>query len=343
MKHGLIEYCLLIGICASAFGLSDFAAEVVDFQGAFYATGLYDDPNAILGKPALRCRNRQIPGFPFVPDFRVKIVEGAYYLSLDDRPVITELYPEEWIAVRFDHKVMDYPGNPYGRDLIVFGNSLFEYDGSFVGDSTNMNTLKLADPAAGYFEQIRLSVSQDGLTWYSFDPNRMDPNSICYADALFPTQAWHWNRAGACWTDREMDFTRPVDPNLTLADFSGLTAADAVDLYRGSGGGAPFDLCDLPDFQALSIDPETGCRWIQYVRLEGGSGPDAVGGEVDAVADVAGCGDPLHPRPPGDLNQDCRINMDDVLLLSRQWLADRNLDDLLDLAENWLACTYRCQ
>lgn len=343
MKISGLNYCLIILCSAAGFCWSDFAADVVDFQGGFGVTGLYDDPNALLGKPALRCLNRSFPGAPEDPDFRVKIVEPAYYLSLEGPPVITEFYPDDWIVVRFDHKVLDYPGNPYGQDLIVFGNSWFEYDGSYVGDSTDMNTLKLAEPASGYFEQILVSVSQDGLTWYSFDPNRMDPNSVRFADALFPTQAYHWDRAGACWTDREMDFTLPVDPNLTLADFAGLTAADAMDLYRGSGGGTPFDLRDLPDFRILPIDPETGCRWIQYVRLEGGSGPDAVGGEVDAVSDVAGCGDPLHPYPADDLNQDCRVNLDDLLLLSMQWLAEKDLDDLLGLSENWLGCTYRCE
>lgn len=341
MKRVLVEFALLIGIGASACGLSDFAVEVVDFQGNFLQTGLYDDPNAILGKPALRCRNQQHPS---IPDYRIKIVEAAYYLSLENKPVITELHPNEWIVVKFDHKVLDYPGNPYGQDLIVFGNSMFEYEGNFVDDSTNMNTLKLSDLDYGsFFEQVRISVSQDGQTWYSFDPERMDPSSFRFADALFPTQSWLWDRDGACWTDQESDFTLPVDPSLTLADFSGLTAADAIELYQGSGGGTSFDLSDLPDFEFLEIDPETGCRWIQYVRLEGGVGPDAAGGEVDAVSDVAGCGDPQHPRPPGDLNQDCRVDLKDVLELSQQWLSQKQLEDLLKLAENWLRCTYRCK
>lgn len=340
---------------SAVLGLSDFAVEVVDFQ-ELVGPPLYNDPQAVLGKPATRCLNNTVlPGAPPDHDFRVKIVEAAYYLSIDGQKVITELYPEtefgpqSWIVVRFDHKVLDYPGNPYGQDLIVFGNSLFSYKGTDVGDSSDLNTLYLfdsEDAVKGYFEKVWISVSQNGQTWYSYDPNRMDPNEIRFADGLYPTQAYRWDRAGACWTDQEMDFTLPVDPNLKLDDFAGLTAADAIDLYRGSGGGTPFDLQDLPDFQALEIDPETGCRWIQYVRLEGGGGPGAVGGEVDAVSDVASCGDPTHPYPMGDLNQDCRVDLRDFLLLSVQWLdenyAGTNPADLVRLCENWLACTYQC-
>jgi hypothetical protein len=53
----------------------------------------------------------------------------------------------------------------------------------------------------------------------------------------------------------------------------GLTAADAIDLYTGAGGGAGFDL------------RESGFTWIQYVKVEG-IDPDFSVGEVDAFAAV---------------------------------------------------------
>lgn len=124
-----------------------------------------------------------------------------------------------------------------------------------------------------------------------------------------------------------MDFTKPVDPNLVLGDFSGLTVADAIDLYDGSGGGTSFDLKDLTTYDELAIDPNSGCRWIQYVRLEGGEGIFAEGGQVDAVADVAVCGDLTHPYPAGDITKDCRVDL---------W-------DLAVLAGSWLECTYKCE
>jgi hypothetical protein len=53
---------------------------------------------------------------------------------------------------------------------------------------------------------------------------------------------------------------------------SGLSAADAIDLFDGSGGGTGFNLA------------ESGFASIQYVKVEGLPGLD--GGQVDALASV---------------------------------------------------------
>lgn len=299
---------------------SDFAVEVTGVQGSFNGSR-YRNPNAVLGKPAVKCLNDRLwdPSLPV--SFRVKLVEAAYNISSDGSNVITTINPGESITVKFDHPVVDYPQNPFGQDFIVFGNAFFQYSQQVkISDQTNLNTVLLANPAQAAFGQIIVSVSQDGQTWHTFENGP-------WADDLFPTQAYRWDRANARWTDIEMDFTHPVDPNLTLTDFSGLTAAEAIDLYAGSGGGTSFDLKDLPTFDQLLVDPDSGCRWIQYVRLEGGQGPFALGGQVDAVADVAACGDPTHPYPPADITRDCRVD----------------LADLAILAGSWLDCTYKCE
>ena len=346
---------VLVFGAVNVWALSDFANELVDFQGDFIATGPYDDPNAILGKPSVRCLNNPL----FISDpnqYRVKLVEPAQYLSLQQEPVITSINPDEWVVVKFDHKVMDYPQNPYGQDLIVFGNSQFIYSnpiGQYISDLTNINTLMLTGDLI--FDEVFVSVSQDGQNWYSFDPVAGP-----WGDDLYPTQAYCWDRENAQWTDEETDFTKPVDPTLTLANFTTISAADAMELYDGSGGGTPFDLKDLPDYDDLTVDSDSGYRWIQYVRLEGGEGQFAMGGQVDAVSDVAVCGDPTHPYPQGDVNLDCRVDLRDFAVLSSQWLmidcgtcggADLSdppdqsvaIDDLMVIADNWLSCTYNCQ
>ena len=300
-----------------ATAASDFAAEVVAYAGLF-GPSPYNDPSAVLGKPTARCLNND----PMSPQatFRVKLTEGAYNRDLSGEKVITTINPYEYIVVKFDHKVMDFPLNPYGQDLIVFGNSAFDIEGNTTtSDASNMNQVLLGNPAGGIFEAVQVSVSQDGQTWYTFDQGP-------WADDLYPTQGYEWDRENAQWTDQEMDFTRPVDPNLGLSAFSGLSGADAIDLYDGSGGGTPFDLRDLTGFNELAVDPNSGCRWIQYVRLEGGEGLYALGGEIDAVADVAVCGDPTHPYPAGDINRDCRVDLEDFAILSG----------------SWLDCTYKC-
>ena len=319
---------VFMAIAADASAVSDFASEVVDWQGDFYANDLYNDPCAMLGKPAVRCRNAATPFDPTPPfSFRVKLVEAAYYLSIDQQRVLTRIYAGEYITVKFDHKVMDYPGNPYGRDFIVFGNAFLGVSGNTeekISDSSDMNQRRLTNPAGIIEEQAQVivRVSQDGYVWHTFSPD--DPNTP-KVDSLFPTQAYLWDSQNAVWTDIEMDFTRPVDPNLSLNDFDGLTVADAIDLYNGSGGGASFDLRDLPDFNDLPVDPQTGCRWIQYIRFEV-IGDPYTDVEIDAVSDVSICGDPTHPYPPGDINRDCRVN----------------LLDLMTLSENWMVCTWNC-
>ena len=303
---------------STSMAISDFAVEVIEYSGVFDSSP-YDDPNAVLGKPATQCINND-PMTP-EPTFRVKLIEAAYNRDLNQNKVITTIDPGEYIVVKFDHKVMDYPLNPYGQDLIVFGNSAIDMVGDQqASDSSNMNALLLT--ASGIFDEVLVSVSQDGQNWHSFDPVAGP-----WADDLYPTQAYLWDHENAKWTDQEMDFTRPVDPNLSLADFNGISAADAIDLYDGSGGGTPFDLKDLPDYDQLVADPNTGYRWIKFIRLEGGEGQFAIGGQVDAVADVAVCGDPSHPFPAGDITKDCRVDMRDLAIL----------------AGSWLDCTYKCE
>lgn len=305
---GLIVFAAIFLFASTAFAeFSDFASEVVDYSGSF-GPSPYDDPYSVLGKPSTVCKN--LGGTE--PNFRVKLVEPAYYVDLNDKKVVTTLNPNAFIVVKFDHKVVDYPGNLYGIDLIVFGNSYF-YAGN-ISDSTNMNTYTLTND--GWFEQIEVSVSQDGLTWYGFDNGP-------YADDLFPTQAYKWDRQNTRWTDREMDFTKPVDPNLDYSDFEYISAADAIDLYDGSGGGTGYDLRNLTDYNNLTVDPNTGYRWIQYVKVKGTAESQ---GEIDAVSDAAACGDPTHPYPAGDINKDCRVDMTDFAIL----------------AGNWLVCTYNC-
>ena len=303
---------------------SDFAVEVIDYQGEF-GSSPYDDPCAVLGRPALMCKNGG-PFAPSDPNFRVKLVESAYNVDANDRKVVIRIYPKEfssdpnnYVVVKFDHKVVDYPGNLFGMDFIVFGNSFFEGIDADVNDNTNMNTYTLS----GGLDtgKIRISVAQnaDG-PWYSFENGP-------YGDKMFPTQAYFWDRENIQWTDEKMNFTRPVDPNYTLDDFANQSAANAMDLYDGSGGGTGFDLQNLLDYNTLTIDPNSGYRWIQYVRLEGGNEEQGdIGGEIDAVSDVAACGDPTHPYPAGDINKDCRVDMIDFSILSG----------------SWLECTYDC-
>jgi len=75
-----------------------------------------------------------------------------------------------------------------------------------------------------------------------------------------------------------------VDPGLTPAEFSGLTAAEGIEMYAGSAGGTPYDLSRLTDGGGQPAE----LGWVRYVRF---SDPLGVQGEICGVADVpAGVG-----------------------------------------------------
>ena len=65
----------------------------------------------------------------------------------------------------------------------------------------------------------RVSVSADNLAYFT-----LNPQTAGTVDGLFPT-------------DGSGNFGRPVNPNLTLADFAGKDLTGIRTLYAGSGGG----------------------------------------------------------------------------------------------------------
>ena len=239
--------------------VSPFATEVTETVGYGPPTGLYDDPRAVLGKPTTRYNG----GSPSSPTLaRAKLFEGIYNTGPNGERLITTVGFEQRITVKFDHRVANEQANPFGIDLLVFGNAFFRGT-TFSSESTNLNTYTLTGQLIS--EPMRVSVSQDGVNFFTF--------ASPFADDLFPTNAYRWNRATASWTDEEADFTKPVDPAFSAASFANLSAADALDRYAGSGGGTGFDL------------DRVGLPWIQYVRVEGVA--SNFDGEIDAFADVA--------------------------------------------------------
>ncbi|MCC5829530.1 MAG: hypothetical protein JJU36_08785, partial [Phycisphaeraceae bacterium] len=258
--------------------------EVVSSTG-LDGSGIYNDPQALLGPPSLYFNHSLNP---HVPDIRrTKLIEPAWNVGPDGEKLLTTLAEGTQVTVRMGQPVYSDPLNPFGIDFVVFGNSLFSGTGGFISDATNLNTFMLADPASGVFEKVKVSVSPDNINWYRYDDGP-------YGDGPFPTNAFAWDRIAAAWTDEPLDPTRPIDPALSLADFGGLSAADALDLYAGSMGGTGFDLA------------ESGFEWIQYIRFEGLSG--FANGEIDAVARV-------RPRIPGDANWDHVVDDADLAIV----------------------------
>jgi hypothetical protein len=338
----LVGYFFLAAAAgAHDYDVGDFASEIVDYNGPF-GMSPYDEPNAVLGKPTT-----------WVYDdweeltYACSLVSGAAWTDPEGNKLVTTL--EEGAEI-----VADDPCNPYGLDFIVFGNSFFKADGT-VEPGTDMETYFLLSPASIYADMVLVSVAQGPSgPWYAFADGP-------YADDLFPTNAFAWDSNTGDWGD-ELDWLKPVNPSLSLSDFDGLSAADAIELYDGSAGGTGFDLKELEpnDYAALTAEPNSGQKWVQYIKvayLPGGS----YAGEIDGFADVAGCGDYKHPYPVGDINGDCSVNYSDLALLCGYWLAevsgpddpavraDIYEDDVVDfldwamIAENWAVCSWECE
>ncbi len=169
------------------------------------------------------------------------------------------------LVVAFDEPVVDDPLNPFGIDLLVFGNAFFV--GTFFNPDFSFNPAGAAEGVAD--EGGLIEVSSDGVTFFAV------PGS---ADGLFPTNAYadivdpFATTPGAVLAD----FTRPVDPSF---DTNGKTFAEIVAGYAGSGGGLGVD-----------IGP-TGLSSISYVRLTNPTDAQLIP-EIDALADVASIPEP---------------------------------------------------
>jgi hypothetical protein len=319
----------LAGYGQYVYDANDFATTAVVYEpnGMYsdWLTGIpFDDPNAALGRPTVDtsgddwfiAMDMNVPAVPVYPPFRA---HELVYLGEGGS-----------ITLAFNHPVRDDEGNPYGLDFIVFGNPYQIIGGDQGWVNGDPRSVKV-DPSGGSEPGI-VSVSQDGQTWYSFtnDPTFMsdDPNFIKLAEdaedgpfcdgfaptlgRVYTTDPCHvdttlgdWNQ----WWAEPTNPTLPLDPSLTYASFEGMSIARIAETYGDSAGGCGYDLARLD----LPVDPDTGRKWFQYVRID-----DAPGGgspEVDAIADVSCPGDYRHPQPIGDLNGDYQVDQDDVAIV----------------------------
>ena len=239
----------LVALCLFAFPgsvlASPFASQVVSYTAGSNPQPGAVDPNSALGSPGRATGSGAFDGdvTPF----------NQPYAGSD----VVSIGAGGSLVVRFDHPVADDASNPYGIDLLVFGNAFLGLDfGTGLADGT------LLFPEPGL-----ISVSQDGVTWF-------DVPGLFADGSLFPTAAYQdppgpFDFGGTIPTS----YTRPVNPALGAADFAGLTAAQIAALYGGSGGGTGIDLASL------------GLPWIEYVRVSQ-LASDTWSTEVDAFADV---------------------------------------------------------
>lgn len=280
-----------------------FADDVVTYVPGSNPVPQYTDPSTALGSPT------RFTGGDFDPRI-VSVFNPAW--QPDE---IVSIGAGGSLVLRFDTPVTDDAQNPFGIDLIIFGNALL-----VDGDPQD----GICPPVAQLIsEGGTIELSADGVNWMTV------PDTV--ADGLFPTEGYldHTDPYATTAGSVESNFTLPVDPAVTLADFNGASYADIQALYRGSGGGVGIDIAPL------------GFTSIRYVRISNPPGAAATP-EIDAAADVT-------PRRPGDVTGDGAVNVFDLVELLQLWgpahpygwsaefTGDAAVDvfDLIVLLEHW--------
>jgi len=142
------------------------------------------------------------------------------------------------IALQLSTPITSNPGDPYGLDFILFGNQFFVSSSSGVSG--------LYDHAAS----ILVQVSPDDVNWYTLNP-ALAPQP----GTLYPT-------------DGSGNPQIPVNPALTLANFTGQNLAGMESLYAGSAGGTGYSL----DWALNADNQPANLASADYVRLEVQSG-----------------------------------------------------------------------
>ncbi len=239
---------------------NDFAVQVVSSSN-LYSFAPYNDPAAILGRPALKFVDVAAGGVTN----RSSIVDPPCNVAPGGSDVITEITNGGQITVLMGRKVYHDPYNPYGVDLVIFGNSFFSLSDASItlGESTDLDAISLG---AGIFAHSTIvSVSQDGTNWFTLS------NSAALSPANFPANAYRWDDANQSWTDEQLNPNKPLDPSVYATQFADQTPASILDQFNGSAGGTGYNL------------QESGLPWIQYVRVEPPSNSYTV---IDAIAAV---------------------------------------------------------
>lgn len=292
----VIPTTLVLALTQLSPAANPWADHVVSFTAGTGGSAGFDDPTACLGPPERFTGEASAAATVVSPFSPAWGIDELVSIGLGGS-----------IVLSFDEPVRDDPDNPWGIDLLLFGNSGL-IDGAY--PSGICTGLFGAD--GGIVE-----VSPDGDTWWLVDVQ---------ADAPWATLGW--SDAGpydAMLGNAPTDMVLPVDPSIAPESVIGLDYASIVDLYAGSAGGTGIDLAYV------------GLDAITHVRISVPN--DAfLAAEIEALVDVGRW---------GDATGDHVISVDDVLAVvgafgaTNSVLADRDHDgivgvsDLLIVLETW--------
>jgi hypothetical protein len=256
-------------VATAAAAQHPFAASVVSYSPGAGVNPAYANPLVALGEPS---RFTADPLWPAA----VTPFQSPYLPSQ-----VVQVGPGGSLTVAFDPPIVDDPRHPFGIDLIVFGNAFFldaAYPSGVVGGV--------------YSEGGIIELSEDGVAF--------TPVKGIEADGLFPTMGWlDVGPFAAAPGQQPTDFTRPVDP-LAAAVVLGANYETLLEIYGGSGGGAPVDVA------------AAGLATVRFVRIRVPLDAGEVI-EIDAFSSVTPQGS------PADLDGDGSVGGGDLALLLQAW------------------------
>jgi hypothetical protein len=232
----LLSISALVGLSFIPFiTQAQFASGVVSYNPGTGFSPNFTNSNAALGAPA-----SGIGITPFAPPFSTgQLVSVGAGGSL---------------TLQFNTPIFNNAANPYGIDMMIFGNSFFVVSSGSGSSAITSGAIFTSTVST------RVEVSADGATWFTLDPN-VAPN----VGTLFPT-------------DGTGNPFVPVNPALTSADFNGLNLSGIRALYGGSAGGAGFDLSWARDGDGNSVDLQSA----SFLRIDVLSGRT----QIDAISIV---------------------------------------------------------
>jgi PEP-CTERM motif len=214
---------------------AQFASEVVSYiPGSGFGPN-FTNSSAALGAPASGSGIT-----PFAPPFSTS--------------QIVSIGAGGSLTLQFNTPIINNPADPFGIDLMIFGNSFFVVTGGSGSTAITSGAIFTSTVST------RVEASADGSTWFTLDP-ALAPN----VGTLFPTDG-----TGSPFI--------PVNPALTGADFGGLNLNGIRSLYNGSAGGAGFDLSWARDGAGNSVDLQSA----SFLRIDVLSGRT----QIDAISAV---------------------------------------------------------
>lgn len=237
MRLRLVVGALVSAAAGTAFGADPWADRVVSYTAGDGVSADFDNPARALGSPT-RVNFFGDTVTPF----------NTPYWSTD----VVSIGRGGSLTVAFDEAVTNDAFNPFGIDLLVFGNQFY-----VTGNDGRVTGL--------FAEGGSIELSSDGVHW-TLVTGLMAESGFATNGFIDTVDLQFGSDVGTMPTD----FTKPVDPSFSTL---GLTREQVVAGYNGSGGGLGIDIGAY------------GLSEVRFVRVT--NAIDAAGTpDIDGFADV---------------------------------------------------------